>query len=249
MLFEDRVQKFEYKLNDTDDQIVEFIIKNKKEVVNLSIQSLAANLFTVPNTITRLSRKLAYDGYSHLKNSLKEEINEEKEEEADSLHFNLHQTFSLIDMDKIQMVCKMLQHAKKVLFYGVGDTGLFCEMLVKNLKIVGKQSDFYMHRHEIIHNARQLDEEDVLFLLSLSGETPQVLEIAQLAKEQGIKIISLTHFNRNSLQQLADINLYCYAPKKMLNGFNITDKTPLMVVVQTLSEYYWEFAEDVYKYT
>jgi DNA-binding MurR/RpiR family transcriptional regulator len=50
-----------------DDQIVEFIIKNKKDVVNLSIQSLAANLFTVPHTIIRLSRKLGYDGYSHLK--------------------------------------------------------------------------------------------------------------------------------------------------------------------------------------
>ncbi|MDQ0218134.1 MurR/RpiR family transcriptional regulator [Peribacillus cavernae] len=249
MLFEERAQKFEYKLNDTDDQIIEYIIDNKKEVVKLSIQSLASNLFTVPNTITRLSKKIGYDGYSQLKNSLKEELFTEQENLEDSLHFNLQKTFSLIDIDKIAIVTRMLHEAKQVLFFGVGDTVPFCEMMVKNLKIVGKQSEFYMHRHEIIHEINKLDQEDVLFLLSLSGETSQVLEIAALGKERGVKIISLTHFTRNSLQKLADIHLYCYSPGKTLNGYNITDRTPLMIVLRTLSEYYWESSGTVYKYT
>lgn len=243
MLFEERIQKFEYKLNDTDDQIIEYIVKNKQEVVKLSIQRLAANLYTVPNSIIRLSKKLGYDGYSQLKNSLKEELNETKEVKEDSLQFNIKKTFGLIDVEKIGVVVKMLHEAKRVLFFGVGDTALFCEMMVKNLKIVGKQSDFYIHRHEVIYGINKLEKDDVLFLFSLSGETEQVLEMAELGKSKKIKIISLTHFNRNSLQKLAEVNLYCYTHKKMLNGQNITDKTPLMLMVRILSEYYWKFTE------
>lgn len=243
MLFEDRVQKFEYKLNDTDDQIIEYILKNKQDVVRLSIQRLAANLYTVPNSIIRLSKKLGYDGYSQLKNSLKEELNKAKEANEDSLQFNIEKTFNLIDVEKVTIVVRMLYEAKKVLFFGVGDTALFCEMMVKNLKISGKQSDFYIHRHEAIYGINELEKDDVLFLLSLSGETGQVLEMAELGNSKNINIISLTHFNRNSLQKLADVNLYCYAPKQMLKGHNITDKTPLMIIVRTLSEHYWKLAK------
>ncbi|PFH90742.1 SIS domain-containing protein [Bacillus sp. AFS088145] len=50
--------------------------------------------------------------------------------------------------------------------------------------------------------------------MSLSGETAQVLDVAELAKFKGIKLISLTHFSKNPLQQIADVNLYCYSPNK-----------------------------------
>ena len=134
----------------------------------------------------------------------------------------------------------MIHDAKHVLFYGLGDTADFCEMMVRNLRVVGKLSEFSIHRHEILHMIEQMNKQDILFLISLSGETQQVLEIAKMAKEKGITIISLTHFSRNSLQEIATINLYCYSPKKMKNGYNITDRTPVMIVLQALSQNYWD---------
>jgi DNA-binding MurR/RpiR family transcriptional regulator len=242
MLFEERVQKYEYKLNDTDDQIVEYIMKNKGEAVTFSIQYLAAKLYTVPNTITRLSKKLGYDGYSQMKNNLKEEIHTNLVDPENSLALTIHKTMDLIDQDKLSITAKMIQDANKVLFYAVGDTAPLCENMVKSLKLAGKPSSFYVHRHDVVHEINQLQATDLLFLISLSGETPQVLEMAELAKQRGVKIISLTHLDRNSLQQIADVNLYCYSPKKVLNGYNITDKTPVMIVLRALSELYWELS-------
>jgi DNA-binding MurR/RpiR family transcriptional regulator len=244
MLFHERVHKYEYKLNDTDDQIIDFINVNKKEAVSMSIQSIAAKMFTVPNTITRLSKKLGYDGFSQMKNTLKEEVHHEQKdvEQEDSLHFNLDKTFSLIDKEKMESVTKLIFRAHKVLFFGIGDTASFCEMMVKNLRVTGKNADFHIHRHEAVYELNRLDDHDILFLISLSGESPQVLEMADLAKNKRIKVISLTHFNRNALEKNADVSLYCYSPKKTLNGYNITDRTSLMVVLRILSEYYWDFA-------
>ncbi|MGG1678214.1 MurR/RpiR family transcriptional regulator [Neobacillus sp. NRS-1170] len=240
MQFEDRVHKFEYKLNDTDDQIIEYIIKNKEDFVNKSIQALASSLYTVPNTITRLSKKLGYDGFSHLKNSIKEELESTKAPDEDSSYFFIQKTFELIDLEQIETSAKMLHDAKHVVFFGVGDTADFCDIMVRNLRVVGKTSQHYIHRHEMIHMLDQMTKHDVLFLISLSGETAQILEMAEKAKQREIPIISLTHFTRNSLQEAAEVNLYCYAPKKEKNGYNITDRTPLMIVLQTLSQYYWD---------
>jgi DNA-binding MurR/RpiR family transcriptional regulator len=240
MRFEDRIQKFEYKLNDTDDQIIEFIIRNKQDFVHQSIQSLAANLYTVPNTITRLSKKLGYDGFSHLKNSIKEELESTITADEDSSYYFIKKTFELIDMDRIETAAKMLHEAKHALFFGVGDMALFCELMVRNLRVVGKTAEFSIHRHEVIHMLNEMNHHDVLVLMSLSGETPQILEMAQIAKQKDIPIISLTHFNRNSLQETASVNLYCFAPKREKNGYNITDRTPVMIVSQALSQYYWD---------
>jgi DNA-binding MurR/RpiR family transcriptional regulator len=240
MLFEERVHKYEYKLNDTEDQIIEYILNNKEEAISLSIQHLSSKLYTVPNTITRLTKKLGYDGFSEMKVSLKEEIKTPKAEESeDQLVFNVYKTIDLIDKNKFASATKAIQEARRVLFFAVGDTAPFCEMVVKNLKVVGKHGEFYNHRHDMLHEVNQLETSDVLFLISLSGETKQVLDVAKIAKEKGSRIISLTHFNKNNLQYLADVNLFCYSPAIKFNDYNITDKTPVMLIVRAFSEYYW----------
>ncbi|MDB4895903.1 MAG: RpiR family transcriptional regulator [Firmicutes bacterium] len=242
MRFAERVQKFEYKLTDTDDLIAEYLVKNKKAAIGLSIQALAAKFFTVPNTVSRLAKKLGYDGFSQLKNSLKDEIRGEELEPQDSLHENIHKTFELIDPDKMAIVANLIHDAGRVLLFAVGDTGPFCDMLAKHLKIGKKDAEFHVHRHEMLEEIELLTPDDLLFFISLSGETAQVVEMAELGKRKGIPISSLTHFSRNTLQAIADVHLYCYAPPQRLNQRNVTDKTPLMVVLRAFSEYYWRFA-------
>jgi len=238
MNFEERVHMFEYKLNDTDDQIIEYILQHKKDFIHHSIQTSAAALYTVPNTITRLSKKLGYDSFSHMKNSMKDELQAAQSEEHLSFAF-IKKTYDLLDTELLGKLARKLVSAKTILFYGAGDSADFCEMMVRNLRVVGKSSVYLSHRHELMHMLKSMTKQDVLFTISLSGETPLVLEIAQLAIEQNIQTISLTHFSYNSLQKLTDYNLYCYSPKRLKNGYNITDKTPVMIVLQALSEQYW----------
>lgn len=239
MNFEDRIRKFEYKLNDTDDQIVEYILAHKKMVVDLSIQALAAQLFTVPNTITRFTKKVGYDGFSHMKNSLKEEISKESIRIENPLLYKINKTVELIDTDVMEHVTKLLVEANRIIFFGVGDTAPFCEMFVKNLKIAGLSAEFYVFRHEAELEIKQLQKGDVLFLISLSGETEVVLQMAEIAKNNNVTLISLTHFDSNTLQKMADVKLYCYSPREFFKNRNVTDKTPLMIAIQSLSEYVW----------
>ncbi|UOQ45429.1 MurR/RpiR family transcriptional regulator [Halobacillus salinarum] len=240
MNLEERARKYEYKLNDNDDQIIDYIVSHKSLVIENSIQSLAKSLYTVPNTITRLSKKLGYDGFSQLKNSLKEELESVNLDREDSSSYNLKRTLELLDEEMLAKIAKRIHQAQHVYVFGVGDTVPFCELFSTHLKIGGKQAEYFLHRHDAVYALNHASKQDVLFLISMSGETKQILEMVELARERGITIISLTHFSENSLQQTADYKFFFYSPKRMLENYNISDKTPVMLALQVLSNRLWE---------
>lgn len=70
MNFEERVYEHEWQLNETDDDIIDYIQKHKSDIMKLSIQKIAADLYIAPNAVMRLSKKLEYSGFSELKFSL-----------------------------------------------------------------------------------------------------------------------------------------------------------------------------------
>lgn len=239
MKFEDRVLIYEDRLSDTDDQIIEFIKANKEDIIHLSIQKLADKLFIAPNTILRLSRKLNYEGFSELKLYLKQEsfIRTTKHSEIAN---NIVKTYEIMDMDTIDKVVKKMIDSNNVLFYGVGDSLPFCEMMFNNLKCVGSKAEFFIHRHDMIYSAEKVSLKDLVFTISISGETKQVIEAVTIAKDTGASIVSLTHLCENPLAKLACLNLYCWAPKQKLNNYDVTDRTSLMIVLRKLSQHYWD---------
>lgn len=129
--------------------------------------------------------------------------------------------------------------SNNVLFYGVGDSLPFCEMMFNNLKCVGRKAEFFIHRHDMIYSAEKASLKDLVFAVSISGETKQVIEAVTIAKNRGVPIVSLTHLCENSLSKLACLNLYCWTPKQKINNYDVTDRTSLMIVLRKLSEHYW----------
>ncbi len=240
MNLQDRAHKYEYRLNDTDDQIIDYILEHKKTVISTSIQALAKSLYTVPNTITRLSKKLGYDGFSQLKNNLKEEVQEAYADQDNSISYNMKRTLELLDHDRLTKIANILHQAEQVYVFGVGDTVPFCEILSTHIKIGGKAAEFFLHRHDAVYAINHANKHDVLFLISMSGETQQILEMVDLAKSREVTIISLTHFTRNTLQNKADYSFFFYSPKRMLENYNTSDKTPVMLALQVLSNIFWE---------
>jgi len=238
MKFEDRVRIFEHKLNDTDDQIIDFIKENKKEFLDISIQKLSERVFTVPNTIVRLSKKLGYDGFSEFKTGLKLE-DDKVVNIISNIPENIRKTYEIMDNEIIDKVAKKINETKNIFFYGVGDSLQFCEMMTKYLRCVGKKAEFFTHHHDMLFSIENVTPKDLIFVISASGETEQVIEAVKMSKEKGATIISLTHLCDNSIVKLSDISLYCFSPKEKLNNYDITDRIPMMIVIRRITEKFW----------
>jgi len=240
MLFRERLINVQYKLSDTEDSLADYIRRNSDIIAQLSVTKLAQNCYTVPNTITRLCKKLGYSGYAELKVELQHaniapSINENQADERDLIS----KTFQLINPEREQQVVNQLTKASKVVLFAVGETAYPVEDFTSTMNAFNHKTIFFTYENQMIYELEHT-KNLVVILVSLSGENGQVLKMAQVAKAHKQFVVSLTHLSENSLMQLATIPLYCYSPKRWRDGVNLTDKVPLYIILNSLQNRYLE---------
>lgn len=240
MNFEERVLFHEFQLNDSDDMIIEYIRKHKDDLNHITIKQIASDNYTVPNTVMRLCKKLGYKGFAELKVLLAEEKKKKDQEIVyDRVPKSILKTLDLISYDQLLLVADKIKNARTCHFIGVGDSRSSCDMMVKNLMCQDKNSVSYGDYHDFDYRVKRCHKKDVLFFISVSGENQRLLEVAKEAKERGILIISITHFCENSLSKLAYISLFFWGEERKVNGYNVTDRLGLDLLLRQLSEVFW----------
>ncbi|MDB2089240.1 MurR/RpiR family transcriptional regulator [Clostridium paraputrificum] len=247
MNFEERVLLNELRLTDTDDQVVDYIREDYNRFVNQSVQKVAEDLFTVPNTIVRLSKKLGYKGFSDLKFSLRAEL-EGKTGELKGDNFKnlelipdtIKKTLDILDNKIIDKLVSQIKEAKNVYFVGIGDSIYFCEMFAKNIRCIGIKAEYFNHRHDMMYAAENCDDKDLFIAISVSGESKQILDVCKIAKERNASIVSMTHFNKNSLMDIADINIFFWAPRVEIHKYNAPDRIGIMLIIRIINEALWK---------
>lgn len=239
MKFEERVLQQEFKLNDTDDEIVSYLRKHRDTLSMLSIQKIAEELYIVPNAIMRLCKKLGYSGFAEMKFLMQNEAKDVQDVKK-LLAKNLYKSMELISYHTLEDVASKMHALKTCHFIGVGESLYFCEMMNDNLRCFGYKTESYPTYREIEYRIEHCDDKDLLFVISASGENKRLNEPIAKAKEKGVYVVSVTHFNENELARLADIPLFFWGEEKKLNGYNVTDRTGMMMVLRELTEVFWK---------
>lgn len=244
MKFEKRVYEKEFSLNDTDDSIIDYIRENKANLQGLSIHQIAKDLFLSPNSIMRMAKKLGYSGFAELKFSLLKEIQPNQMETVEhrvleKVPENITKTLDVIDEAILEEMVATMHNAQRILFVSVGDTCSMSEILYKYLRVVGKPVEYYSQIHDLEYAMKQYKKSDLIFFISTSGQTPRILSMAKQAKESKIPRVCLTHFGENALSKLCDMQLCFWGEARRIDGYDVTDKSGLMLLMRLIAEKYW----------
>jgi len=94
---------------------------------------------------------------------------------------------------------------------------LVVEDILQKWSRVGKPIIFEKDIHVLLPQLVSNETKKVLWLVSNSGNSKEVVMIGQLAKEMGIDIIALTQFGNNRLSKLADVVVQTSRPKEITN--------------------------------
>jgi arabinose-5-phosphate isomerase len=90
---------------------------------------------------------------------------------------------------------------------GIGKTGFIGMKLSATFASIGVPS-FFLHPTEAMHgDLGRLSPDDVLLVLSHSGETPELTGFLPFVKKRGVKILALTAHADSSLGRLSDVCL------------------------------------------
>lgn len=209
------------KLSGSEAQVGRYIIEHADDVVQMNVNELARESGTSTSTVVRFCQSIGLKGYSQLKIKLSSESQLVVESELTDIkpgenldniktmllqesYYNFRETSQLIDENTLNQIIPLIINAPIIYCYGLGASYLVGEDLVQKFARIGKTVLNYADSHQLA-SAMGTAPKDCLFLaISYSGQTHEVIELANLAHELNIKVIAMTSNSDNNLQKQAD---------------------------------------------
>jgi arabinose-5-phosphate isomerase len=112
-----------------------------------------------------------------------------------------------IDFTFSEVVRKILNCSGRIIVCGMGKSGVVGQKISATLASTGTPS-FFMHPAEAFHgDLGMIKSEDILLLITYSGETEEILRIIPFLKENGNLIISMTGNTNSTLALNSDYHL------------------------------------------
>ena len=236
-----------------DKILIEYINRNAQECVYMSISELANAVSLGEATITRFTRKIGFSRYQDFKlalakqltkNSRKSFINtvvsidEPVEETAQKLFLSnsniIEETLKKLNYIDVTRAREMILNAKKIYFFGIGNSGIVAQDGNYKFMRIGINSITISDSHTMLMLSSIMERGDVIFAISHTGETREILKAIELAKSRKAKVISLTESRENKLKELSDINLSYVSMETIFETGSIMSKFIQMFILELI---------------
>lgn len=213
MAIADLVRANYKKLNENDLYIWNYIDNHRKECCQCTIEELGRKCSVSRTTILRFAKKLSMDGFSELKIHLKMEEEKICRPSRDIIQMICNDNRKCIDdLEKADFsrICKLIYEAKRIFVYGSGAVQSFVAKELKRAFLSAQVAMYHIegHRGEQELIADLVEEGDIVFIISLSGESRHVTEFAKSLKLKNTPMISITRMKNNTLAQMCDESVY-----------------------------------------
>ena len=240
----------------TEAIIIDYILDQGLNIKNMSANSIAKATYTSPPLLVRNNKKLGYHGWNDFKDAFISELEYLfKEQNIDaSIPFvvsddimtiahnigqlqieTIQDTMSLINHDDLQQALRYLRDCKELDIYGVSNNLLLAEEFKAKL--------FYLHKNvNICHlpgnakvQAAMSTKEHCAILISYSGETNYIIDVAKILKNMQTPIIAITSIADNNLSKLADVTLRISSREMLLTKIgDFATTTSIKYILDTL---------------
>lgn len=200
------------KLNKTDFSILNYVISNKDNVVNMSLEELAAETYVSTASLVRCAQKLGFTGFSEFRYFIKGELSQKDsstKKNSSLLKQDVSDTIKLISQTNLDPLCEALNKAGKIFVYGT-DWGerIAAEMLTRNFLACDIPIYTIPSVTEFKWSMQNLTSDDLVIIISFRGQSSSIKSIVGELKTREIPFISITQFSKNILSSQADFNLY-----------------------------------------
>lgn len=212
MKLDELVNKYYGKLNENDIYIWNYIVKNKKECMFLTIDQIAAKCNVSRTTILRFAQKISLKGYSELKVYLKwenEECIDTDLNYSEIINNDITKFIGDFKQKDFTNICSLIHGSKNVFVYSSGALQQNVAMEMK--RIFGLNGKYFFDiqgETEAKIMSNKVTPDDLMILISVSGEAESMVQIGKLFRVKGVPIISITRMKNNDLAKISDENLY-----------------------------------------
>ncbi|MBA4492995.1 MurR/RpiR family transcriptional regulator [Paenactinomyces guangxiensis] len=233
-MFTDRIIK---SFNELDYVLFNYISQNAEKVIYMRIRELAAETHVSTATILRFCKKLDCEGFSEFKVKLKLYLEKEAHIHLKSTRHTLtefvERTLKGAFESYIQETADLISKCNQVIFLGIGSSGIMAQYGARHFSSLGTFSLHITDPFFPIYT-QQLNA-SVTIALSVSGETPQIIDLIKKLKEEGSTIVSITNHKNCSIAKISDLNIAYYVTEEYINDSNITTQIPVVYILESIA--------------
>jgi DNA-binding MurR/RpiR family transcriptional regulator len=237
-----RIRQMYPTLAQNDRKLADFLLHNAEQARHLSSQKLAQLAGISQSSVVKFAQKMGYKGFPALKLALSETLAQPQKEPVVTVHNQilssdslkavgekllvekqaaLRATLDINSEERLHQALEMLRQARRVILLGIGASGLVAKDFSYKLLKIG----VIAVAEQDMHVQLAVDKRDLLLAISFSGERREINLAAEEARIAGAKVLALTSFSPNGLQQRADHCLYTIAEEPNTRSAAISSST------------------------
>jgi DNA-binding MurR/RpiR family transcriptional regulator len=238
-------------LTKAEQRVVDYIIENPEKVIYQSVADLAAKVGVSDVTAVRTCQHLGLQGYQDLKITLAQDIvtplqsihEEIKSSDTPAeiidkvfqgaLH-TINFTHDVVKASDIEHAAEAIMNSARIFIIGLGNSHSVALDLQHKLLRLGLHVLTYTDTHLQAICASFLTKDDLLFAISYSGSSRDIVDTAKMAKETGVKVISLTNIGNSPLSKISDIQLHTASNESKYRIVAMNSRIAQMVIIDSI---------------
>jgi DNA-binding MurR/RpiR family transcriptional regulator len=241
-------------LSRAEQRVGQIIIDEADTAAMLTISELARRAETSETTVIRFCRAIGFSGYPELRLRLAAEAGRLPEDGAptETVGSDISPTDDLaqvvrtiafadaravedtavqLDLGVLERVIDAIVAARRVDIYGVGASAFVAQDFQQKLHRIGRLAFAWSDLHLALTSAALLDERDVAFGISHTGNTIDTIEVFAEAGRRGATTVALTNFPKSPIAKVANLVLTTAARETTFRAGAMASRLAQLTVV------------------
>ncbi|MEE0946512.1 MAG: MurR/RpiR family transcriptional regulator [Acutalibacteraceae bacterium] len=211
-------------LTKTEKKIADLILSSPADFTKISITELSQSADISQGSINNFSKKFCSGGFTDLKLKIATDYSSYSEKPFSDITSDsaiktalkkrinttvqaFDNTYKINGENELKSACEMILSAKRVEIYGVYQSGIVARDLCYQLIQLGIPASYVDDTLMGAVAASMLNADSLVIALSASGQTKDILDAVEIAKDKGSKILSITSNKYSPLSKESDVFL------------------------------------------
>lgn len=241
----DLIQSHRPEYTKADDKIAVYILREQQNVTNMTMADLAQGAGVSEGSVVRFLNKLGMKRLIDLKLAVARAARQQSA--PDENFFSAverdfadvtHNTAALMDPGRLCRAVDLLEQSSHVYFFGVSVSGIAARTAENSFLRLGKPVHAVEEGHMQTVVAVGMNKQDAVVVFSLTGNTRDTCEAAEIARRRGARIISVTSYVNSRLAKISDVVLQTSAREEIINGGRISGLVSQLYVLNCIKREY-----------
>ena len=235
-----------------EKKIADYLMQNPNDILPLYITELAKQCETSEATVVRFAKRLGYDGYQQLKIAIAQDVHNRPINEnitpddtagdifqkvCNDIYCSLEKTKNAMKSKQLDDCCKAILSAKRILVFGLGNSASVATDASHKMFRLGLNAYAYTDNHMQAIAAAHTDKDSVVFAISHSGASKDILQAMQIAKQNGATTIALTNLEKSPIDKVSDIILPTVSDETNYRILGLSSRIAQLAIIDAIYSY------------